>query len=69
MKIDMKQNSVIKALASFGFEVKRRNEHIVLRNAKGEGISIPNHKRIKGSTLSKELTRLGIDKQKFFTLV
>lgn len=66
MKIDSKKSDVLKTLAKFDFHVQRENEHIICRNGEGKVISIPNHKRIKGSTLSKELRRVGIDKNEFF---
>ena len=69
MKIDTKKNDVLKALATFGFNVVREKEHIMLKNAEGKNICIPNHKRVKGSTLSRELTKAGIDKKAFFALV
>lgn len=70
MHIDSKKNVVLKTFSNFGYEVQRENEHIVLKNdAEGKVVSIPNHKRIKGSTLNKELTRLGVDKIEFFKMI
>jgi predicted RNA binding protein YcfA (HicA-like mRNA interferase family) len=69
MKIDTKKTDVLKALQSFGFVIIREKEHITLRNLEGKVLSVPNHKRVKGSTLQKELTRVGIDKKKFWEMV
>ena len=69
MKIDTKKNVALKALAALGFWIVKEREHIILKNAEGKTISLPNHKRIKGSTISRTLRDVGIDKQKFFDLV
>lgn len=69
MKIDTKLKDVKKAFSVFGFSVTSEKEHIKMKNEKGETISIPNHKRVKGSTLSRICREKGIDKNAFFALV
>lgn len=69
MKIDIKQKDAIKAFESFGFQVVKNAEHIKMKNSAGVSLSIPNHKRIKGSTLSNVCRNGGIDKQAFFKKV
>lgn len=68
MKIDSSKKDVLKTFESFGFFVVRENEHIMLKNAEqGKNVCLPNHKKIKGSTLSRELTKAGINKKEFFS--
>ncbi len=69
MKKDVKQSKVLKAFESFGFNTIKNAEHIKMRNGEGITISVPNHKLIKGSTLSQICRIAGIEKQKFFQLV
>lgn len=66
MKIDTKQNIAIKAFEAQGYEVVKMAEHIKMRNEQGKTISLPNHKRIKGSVLSRICNEQGIDKKVFF---
>ena len=66
--IDMKPSRVIKALHKLGFYECRKtaNSHIVLKHREnGESICLPNHKRLKMSTVSKELRNSGVDKKEF----
>lgn len=69
MKIDTKKQDALKALMLLGFVLVHEKEHIKMRNAEGKTISLPNHKRIKGSTISRTLRDVGIDKKEFFALV
>jgi predicted RNA binding protein YcfA (HicA-like mRNA interferase family) len=69
MKIDTKKGDTLKALGKMGFEVVREREHIILKNSQGTTLSIPNHKRIKGSTISTVLRRGNIDPKAFFAIV
>lgn len=66
MKKDNKRSGVLKAFRKYGFELVSEREHLKLRNSAGVGLSLPNHKLIKGSTICKELARLNINKQEFF---
>ncbi len=71
MKTDVKKSNALKAFRKFGFEVVEEREHIKLQNGStGEKvIGVPNHRKIKGSTLSEILNRSTIDKTAFFKLV
>lgn len=66
MKIDSKLQDVLKRFAVYGFNVVKRAEHIKLKNSTGATVSLPNHKRVKGSTLSKILGTVNINKNEFF---
>ncbi len=68
MNIDTPKGKVIKALKKLGYELVREREHLNFKNAQGTPLSIPNHKKIKGSTLSTVMVRAGIDKGEFFAL-
>ncbi len=53
--VDAPKRRVIKALQSLGFEIVREGNHIALlrENPDGSGtpLTMPNHKKIKSSTL------------------
>lgn len=69
MKIDTPQGKAIKAFEKLGFSLVSHREHIKMRNGKGIMISLPSHKKLKGSTLSRICRDAGIDKNNFFALV
>lgn len=52
---DVPKRQVLKALAALGFRVIRQGAHISLVRENADGtrtpLTIPNHRRIKGSTL------------------
>ena len=66
---DAPKAKVIKALSLLGFRLVREREHIsmVRDNADGTHIplTIPNHTRIKGSTLRAICTQAGIRRDEF----
>ncbi len=59
----------MRALQSLGFEIVREREHIAMirRNVDGTTtpLTIPNHPRIKGSTLLMICTQAGVDRDEF----
>ncbi|MGO9313433.1 MAG: type II toxin-antitoxin system HicA family toxin [Syntrophobacteraceae bacterium] len=69
---DVPIEDVIKALAHLGFQVVRRGNHIALIRKNDDGtqtpMTIPNHRKIKGSTLRTILTQSGITRDEFLTV-
>lgn len=67
--VDARKESVIAAFCVLGYRVVREAEHIALRNPHRTGsaaaISLPNHPRIKGSTLRTILAHAGIPRDEF----
>lgn len=70
--VDAPIDHVIKALEHLGFRVVRTGNHIALlrENEDGTGtpMTIPNHRKIKGSTLRTILTQAGIPRDQFMTV-
>lgn len=67
--VDVPIADVIRALGSLGFQVVRRGAHVALLREDKDGtrtpLTIPNHRRIKGSTLRTILTQAGIRRDSF----
>lgn len=67
--VDAPKNKVVKALALLGFRVVREREHIAMVRDNSDGtrtpLTIPNHARIKGSTLRIICTQSGILRAEF----
>ncbi len=66
---DAPQARVIRALERLGFRVVRRREHIAMIRENADGtrtpLTMPNHPRIKGSTLRAICTQAGITRDAF----
>ncbi|HBI41667.1 MAG TPA: hypothetical protein DDY78_02275 [Planctomycetales bacterium] len=68
---DAPKTRVIKALVRLGFRVVREHEHIAMVRDNADGtrtpLTMPNHRRIKGSTLRTICTQAGIARNDFLT--
>lgn len=66
---DAPKSKVIKALELLGFSVVREREHIAMLRENADGsktpLTIPNHSKIKGSTLRTVCTQAGIPRDDF----
>jgi predicted RNA binding protein YcfA (HicA-like mRNA interferase family) len=67
--VDAPKNKVIKALEKLGFVIVREREHIALIRENSDGtntpLTMPNHQRIKGSTLRTICTQASISREEF----
>jgi predicted RNA binding protein YcfA (HicA-like mRNA interferase family) len=67
--VDAPCDRVIKALEHIGFRLVREGSHIAMVRENPDGtrtpLTMPNHRRIKGSTLRTILTQAGIPRDAF----
>lgn len=67
--VDAPRDKVLRTLRALGFEVVREGNHIAMRRENSDGTStpltIPNHPRIKGSTLRTVIRQSQIDRDDF----
>jgi len=67
--VDAPIRKVIKALENLGFQLVREGSHIAMVRENLDGtrtpMTIPNHRRIKRSTLRTILTQTGISREEF----
>jgi predicted RNA binding protein YcfA (HicA-like mRNA interferase family) len=67
--VDAPKNRVIKTLALLGFGLVREREHIAMIRENPDGtrtpLTMPNHPRIKGSTLRVICSQSGISRSDF----
>jgi predicted RNA binding protein YcfA (HicA-like mRNA interferase family) len=66
---DLPKSKVIKILKKLGFEIVREGNHIAMIKNNPDGsktpLTMPNHKRIKGSTLRTIITQVGVSREEF----
>ena len=66
---DAPKAKVVKALKNLGFQFVREKEHIAMVRANPDGsktpLTMPNHKKIKSSTLRTICTQSGISREEF----
>jgi len=66
---DIPKEKVIKILNRLGFEIVREGNHIAMIRENIDGsrtpLTMPNHKRIKGSTLRTIINQAGITRDEF----
>jgi predicted RNA binding protein YcfA (HicA-like mRNA interferase family) len=66
---DAPKTKVIKTLERLGFKLVREREHIGMVRENNDGtrtpLTLPNHDRIKSSTLRSICTQAGISRQEF----
>jgi predicted RNA binding protein YcfA (HicA-like mRNA interferase family) len=69
--VDAPIRKVVKALERLGFHVARERNHIAMVRENPDGtrtpLTMPNHSRIKGSTLRTILTQAGIARDEFLS--
>jgi predicted RNA binding protein YcfA (HicA-like mRNA interferase family) len=67
--VDAPKLKVIKTLELLGFSLVREREHIAMIRENADGsktpLTLPNHSKIKGSTLRRICTQAGISRDEF----
>jgi len=67
--IDAPKRRVVKAIELLGFRVVREKEHISMERENPDGsktpLTMPNHPKIKASTLRTICTQAGISREEF----
>ena len=71
--VDVQKERVISVLRKFGFETVREREHISMVKENFDGtrtpLTLPNHPRIKGSTLRTTINQAGIARDEFIRIL
>lgn len=67
--VDAPKKRVVKTLEMLGFQIVREREHIAMSRENTDGtktsLTMPNHSKIKGSTLRTICTQAGISREDF----
>ena len=67
--VDAPKRFVIKAFENLGFVVVREREHIGMLRQNEDGsttsLTLPNHSKIKGSTLRRICSQVGVSREEF----
>lgn len=67
--IDADRERVIEALEALGFALVRRGKHIAMKRENTDGtvtpLTMPDHRRLKSSTLRTILNQSGISREEF----
>ena len=67
--VDAPRRRVLRTLEALGFKIVREAEHISMIRANPDGtrtpLTMPNHNRLKSSTLRRICTKAGIARQDF----
>ncbi len=67
--VDAPKNRVVRALEQLGYRPIRERNHICMARENPDGsrsvLVLPNHRRIKGSTLRRICTQAGISRDAF----
>ena len=70
--VDAPLRKVLRALESLGFRLVREGNHIAMVRENPDGtrtpLTMPNHRRIKGSTLRTILRQSGISREEFLDI-
>ncbi|MGI6129569.1 MAG: type II toxin-antitoxin system HicA family toxin [bacterium] len=68
---DAPKTQVVKTLLALGFQIVREREHIAMIRNNSDGtrtpLTMPNHFRLKASTLRTICTQAGISREDFLT--
>ena len=66
---DAPRRKVVRALGELGFEIAREGRHIAMRRTNDDGsvtpLTMPNHARLKSSTLRAICTQSGVSRADF----
>jgi predicted RNA binding protein YcfA (HicA-like mRNA interferase family) len=67
--VDVLKDKVIKTLTALGFRIVREGNHLALERENSDGtrtpLTMPNHPRIKASTLRTICSQAGISREEF----